>query len=269
MKISIGNLIENNSVDDNYSPYPNIDIKYGPWTTIEEFLLAVPMQMRAVGLTAGIITSEGIVEYWFKQNINDDGLILKTADVAEGVDGKTPILEMGAITYVEYEESSTANLTRVGEDEQLNPIYRLSLTIPKGKTGYTPKLQGGIVTTLSPNTSATAIITQTGTDDNGNPIYTINLGIPSGTDGESGKTASFETGTTTTLPFDSAASLEVVFNGVDINNNPKYLINAGIPKGRDGATDTLTFTGAVDATYDGTSPITINVPDAITSYVDL
>lgn len=49
-----------------------------------------------------------------------------------------------------------------------------------------------------------------------------------------GKTPVLETGTTTTLSPAESATSEVVRNGEDSNGNPRYKINLGIPKGRDG-----------------------------------
>lgn len=50
-----------------------------------------------------------------------------------------------------------------------------------------------------------------------------------------GKTPVLETGTTTTLSPAESATSEVVRNGEDSNGNPRYKINLGIPKGRDGS----------------------------------
>ena len=49
-----------------------------------------------------------------------------------------------------------------------------------------------------------------------------------------GKTPVLETGTTTTLSPTESATSEVVRNGEDSNGNPRYKINLGIPKGKDG-----------------------------------
>lgn len=50
-----------------------------------------------------------------------------------------------------------------------------------------------------------------------------------------GKTPVLETGTTTTLSPAESATSEVVRNGEDSSGNPRYKINLGIPKGRDGS----------------------------------
>lgn len=56
--------------------------------------------------------------------------------------------------------------------------------------------------------------------------------MPSG--GVSGKTPVLETGTTTTLASGNNATSEVVRSGEDASGNPKYKLNFGIPKGKDG-----------------------------------
>lgn len=54
---------------------------------------------------------------------------------------------------------------------------------------------------------------------------------------ENGKTPVFVTGTTTTLDPGLSATAEVVQDGVDENENPKYKINFGVPKGLDGVSE--------------------------------
>ena len=54
-------------------------------------------------------------------------------------------------------------------------------------------------------------------------------------EGVIGKTPVLETGETVTLPAGSEATSEVIRNGEDSNGNPKYKLNFGIPKGRDGS----------------------------------
>ena len=52
---------------------------------------------------------------------------------------------------------------------------------------------------------------------------------------ENGKTPVFITGTTTTLDPGMSATAEVVLSGTDLEGNPQYKINLGVPKGLDGA----------------------------------
>lgn len=75
--INISKPIVNNAVDNNYMLLPNIDAKYGPYDSITEALMALAPDARAIGLTVGIRTSTGIVEYWFKNGTGDHYLIVK------------------------------------------------------------------------------------------------------------------------------------------------------------------------------------------------
>ena len=75
--INISQPIVNNAVDSKYSLLPNIDAKYGPYSSITEALMALAPDARAIGLTVGIETSTGIVEYWFKNGIGDHYLTVK------------------------------------------------------------------------------------------------------------------------------------------------------------------------------------------------
>lgn len=75
--INISQPIVNNATDSNYNLLPNIDAKYGPYSSTTEALMALAPNARAIGLTVGIKTSIGITEYWFKNGISDNNLVVK------------------------------------------------------------------------------------------------------------------------------------------------------------------------------------------------
>lgn len=75
--INISQPIVNNAVDSEYNLLPNVDAKYGPYSSTTEALMALAPDARAIGLTVGIKTSTGIVEYWFKNGIGDHYLTVK------------------------------------------------------------------------------------------------------------------------------------------------------------------------------------------------
>ena len=75
--INISQPIVNNAADSKYNLLPNIDAKYGPYSSTTEALMALAPDERAIGLTVGIKTSTGIVEYWFKNGIGDHYLTVK------------------------------------------------------------------------------------------------------------------------------------------------------------------------------------------------
>lgn len=76
--INISQPIVNNAADSEYNLLPNIDAKYGPYSSTTEALMALAPDARAIGLTVGIKTSTGIVEYWFKNGIGDHYLTVKS-----------------------------------------------------------------------------------------------------------------------------------------------------------------------------------------------
>lgn len=76
--INISQRIVNNAVDSEYNLLPNIDAKYGPYSSTTEALMALAPNTRAIGLTVGIKTSIGIAEYWFKNGISDSNLVFKS-----------------------------------------------------------------------------------------------------------------------------------------------------------------------------------------------
>lgn len=75
--INISQPIVNNAADSEYNLLPNIDAKYGPYSSTTEALMALAPDARAIGLTVGIKTSIGITEYWFKNGISDSNLVVK------------------------------------------------------------------------------------------------------------------------------------------------------------------------------------------------
>lgn len=75
--INISQPIVNNAIDSKYNLLPNIDAKYGPYSSTTEALMALAPNARAIGLTVGIKTSIGIAEYWFKNGISDSNLVVK------------------------------------------------------------------------------------------------------------------------------------------------------------------------------------------------
>ena len=84
--ISIGQPIVNNSVDDNYNPLPDIDAKYGPYSSVKEALETLTPELRSVGLTIGVKQNNSINEYWFNGGIDNEHLVIKQAS-----GGDTPV----------------------------------------------------------------------------------------------------------------------------------------------------------------------------------
>ena len=53
--INISQPIVNNAADSEYNLLPNIDAKYGPYSSTTEALMALAPNARAIGLTVGIL----------------------------------------------------------------------------------------------------------------------------------------------------------------------------------------------------------------------
>lgn len=86
--ISIGQGIINNASDEQYRPLPNIDVKYGPYDSIEDALNTLDRNVRVAGLTIGIRLGDNkLAEYWFNGGTANENLVLKGA---EGI-GDLPI----------------------------------------------------------------------------------------------------------------------------------------------------------------------------------
>ena len=86
-------------------------------------------------------------------------------DGDDGIDGKTPVFETGNISTLEPDQPATCTITKIGDDPQGNPIYRVDVGIPKGNTGEpgaTPSLDGYAtetwVTTQINNTIGTCLL---------------------------------------------------------------------------------------------------------------
>lgn len=139
----------------------------------------------------------------FKQN-DTDGTPIYTISLslpkgntgADGLDGKTPVLEIGT---VEKGTNASAAVMANGTDAEGNPKYKIDLVLPEGNPGEdgtdgadgldgkTPVLEIGTVTTGDAGTDASATITANGTDLSGNPKYKLNITIPRGEQGLPGE----------------------------------------------------------------------------------
>lgn len=121
--INISQPIVNNAADSEYNLLPNIDAKYGPYSSTTEALMALAQEVRAIGLTVGIKTSTGIVEYWFKNGISDSNLVVK---------GEAPDLS-NYYTKKEVDDKFTSTNNKVTKNA--NDIQEIKETIADMETG--------------------------------------------------------------------------------------------------------------------------------------
>ena len=82
-----------------------VDSKYGPYASTAAALADIPSALRYQGLTIGITTVSGVVEYWFKAGVADADFVEKTAG-SGGVPAGALIISK---TYAELKTLKDAN----------------------------------------------------------------------------------------------------------------------------------------------------------------
>lgn len=68
------------------NPHANIDELYGVYNSIDEALATVVYDIREVGRTVAIKKEGSVVEYWFKDGIEDTNLIPKSNENKADID---------------------------------------------------------------------------------------------------------------------------------------------------------------------------------------
>lgn len=79
--IQIGSLIDNTTTNNQFSTYPSMDYRYGPYKSVEEALSLLQPEIRCIGLTIGVLQENEITEYWFNGGIEDTNLIFKRGKI--------------------------------------------------------------------------------------------------------------------------------------------------------------------------------------------
>ena len=138
--ITVGQLINNNATDKDFKPLPNLDFKYGPYSSIAEALSNIPAELRAVGLTVGIRVNSTIREFWFNGGVRDADLVVKNngSGGGSGEAGKTPKFDKAIALALPADAAPTAEVVYKGEDESGTPLYDLEFGIPAGEAGTVP-----------------------------------------------------------------------------------------------------------------------------------
>jgi hypothetical protein len=71
------------------NPVANLDARYGPWPTFNDALTGFSSLIRERGLTVAVLSSTGVIEYWYKDGITDNNLVLKQTQAGAGLPGAT------------------------------------------------------------------------------------------------------------------------------------------------------------------------------------
>lgn len=89
-----------------------VDAKYGPYLTLTQALSLLPISDRKIGQTVGIYDGTGIVEYWFKDDIQDINLVIKGSSTGfVPYTGATQNVDLGEYELkagqIEFDQSPT------------------------------------------------------------------------------------------------------------------------------------------------------------------
>lgn len=138
--ITVGQLINNNATDKDFKPFPNLDFKYGPYSSIAEALSNIPAELRAVGLTVGIRVNSTIQEFWFNGGVRDADLVVKNngSGGGSGEAGKTPEFDKAIAIALPADAVPTAEVIYKGANKSGTPLYDLEFGIPAGEAGTVP-----------------------------------------------------------------------------------------------------------------------------------
>lgn len=138
--ITVGQLINNNATDKDFKPFPNLDFKYGPYSSIAEALSNIPAELRAVGLTVGIRVNSTIQEFWFNGGVRDADLVVKNngSGGGSGEAGKTPEFDKAIAVALPADAVPTAEVVYKGANKSGTPLYDLEFGIPACEAGTVP-----------------------------------------------------------------------------------------------------------------------------------
>lgn len=129
----------------------DLNYLYGPYDSVSAATTAVTSTVRAKGLTVGITTTEGIVEYWFKNGITDSDLVVKSTSSSSS--SSNVIVTNAAVTETTTYLNSTYSTAAVGDrvvDTTTGSSY-----LKYNSTGWV-KIAGTILTDSAPTVATVA-----------------------------------------------------------------------------------------------------------------
>lgn len=180
----------------------------------------------------------------------------------DGENGKTPYVGDNGNWYIGADD--TGKPSRGAKGEPGSPGARGEPGSPgakgdKGDTGATPNLTIGSVTTLDAGQNATA--SMVGTAES--PV--LNLGIPRGAKGEPGQGgADGKPGTDGKSAYQYAQDGGYTGTETEFAKKLAKEIPTALPN-----PNALTFTGAVTGSYDGSAPLTVEIPSGGSGGTDI
>ena len=130
----------------------DLNYLYGPYDSVSAATTAVTSTVRAKGLTLGITTTDGIVEYWFKNGITDSDLVVKSTSTSSGTSSNIVVTNT-AVTETTTYLNSTYSTAAVGDrvvDTTTGSSY-----LKYNSTGWV-KIAGTILTDSAPTVATVA-----------------------------------------------------------------------------------------------------------------
>lgn len=145
------------------NPVANLDARYGPWPTFNDALTGFSSAVRQRGLTIAVSGVGGIVEYWYKDGIADNNLVLKSSDITEA--DILPTVTNYLSTNIVLLSAFTASAPCVIQTNTTTPTLRIN------QAGLGPAL---VVEDATTPDSTPIVIDQHGTLIVGASAYTEN-----------------------------------------------------------------------------------------------
>lgn len=116
------------------NPVANLDARYGPWPTFNDALTGFSSLLRQTGLTVAVSGVGGIKEYWYKNGVANENLILKieeTGSISLSADLQntvTLIQQNSGTVWTDKFELKTENFTCISGKKYLINTQTVPIT---------------------------------------------------------------------------------------------------------------------------------------------
>jgi hypothetical protein len=153
-------------------PVPT-DYRYGPYESVPEALLAIPVAYRYVGLTCGVFSGGNIVEYWFQGGVQDGSFVIKTVEQTQGLQGVQGIQGIIGETGIQGLAGETAlqGIQGIQGPSGSGGGGGSGITIAALSTTFTNSISPATIPTVNPS----QLVFDTNLDEG---VYTMTIGFP-------------------------------------------------------------------------------------------
>ena len=168
------------------NPYANIDAMYGPYSRLSEALSAIPIELRIIGRTVGIITDTHIDEYWWKNGVKDSDLVLKAAKtrstselINDGADGLNPYISLNEIPKLDISNKAEIDASNIDDHlhiwrQKIDANYVHDQAIPKSIWTINHPLNKKVSVTIT-DTAGTVVEGQVTINDGNKVVIEFNF----------------------------------------------------------------------------------------------